>query len=155
MVGGAPWLPRMAEAIAGYWRTIGVQLELVVTDAGALLPVIYARPDDALGAAYTYRTTKSVFPVGVSQNYLVAQGSSQLAVMNWDEAYGAVERETDPARREALFRDLAHRLQQSYAMIPVIYASALFAGSRGVTNWTPVEGWPSPAIGFDTLRPAG
>jgi ABC-type transport system substrate-binding protein len=119
-----------------------------------MLPVLYSRPDDAIGAAYTYRTTKSVFPVGTLENYLVAKGTSQLAVMNWDTAHAAVANETDPAKREAMFKDLAHKLKDSYAMIPVFYASALFAAGKTVTNWVPVEGWPSIGISYDYLKPA-
>lgn len=153
-LGGAPWLPKMAEAVIQYWKAIGVEVELVVTDSGAALPVFYGRGDEAIGAAYTYRTTKSVFPVGAVSNYLMAEGKSQLAVMNWDEDYLRVAAVTEPAEREAAFKDIIHRLKDSYAMIPVIYASALFAGGKDITNWVPVEGWPSPSISYDSLKPA-
>jgi len=151
---GAPWNPKMAEVIVDYWKRIGVEVELIVSDAGAVLPVLYSRPDEAIGAAYTYRTTKSVFPVGTVENYLAAKGSSQLAVMNWDDAQAAVASETDPAKREAMFKDLVHRLKESYAMVPVFYASALFAAGKTVANWVPVEGWPSIGISYDYLKPA-
>lgn len=152
-LGGAPWLPKMVEVIAGYWKKIGVNVELTVSEAGAMLPVLYSRPDAALGAAYTYRTTKSVFPVGTLQNYVAADGKAQLAMANWDDDFNKVIAETDPAKRETMFKDFIHRLKESYLAIPVFYSSALFAAGKDVVGWAPIEGWPSPGFAFDSLRP--
>lgn len=152
-LGGAPWLPQMVQVIAGYWKKVGVNAEIIVSEVGALLPVLYTRPDVALGAAYTYRTTKSVFPVGTLQNYVTAEGKSQLAMANWDADFQKVIDETDPAKREAMFKAFVHRLKESYLAIPVFYASALFAGGKNVSNWSAVDGWPTAAFAYDHVKP--
>jgi peptide/nickel transport system substrate-binding protein len=152
---GAQWLPKMAQVLADYWKKIGVETELVSTEWGAFGPVAYGRPDEALGAAYTFRVTQSSFPIGRMTNYVSARGKALLANVPWDDDHAAVAQQTDMAKREKMFQDFMLRLKDTYTLIPVMYVNALFGASKDVTNWVPYNGWPSAGLSYEYFKPAG
>jgi len=149
----APWIPKMVEVIVGYWKAIGVETEIVNTEATVFIPKLYALADDVVGDAFTYRASKSVFPVGQSQTYFAANGRAQVALLNWDADHAAVASENDMAKREEGFRRLTQRAKESYAVLPVFYASALYGASKGLRNWRPIDGWPQIGFAYDHFLP--
>jgi peptide/nickel transport system substrate-binding protein len=154
-ISGAQWLPKMAQIVADYWKKIGVDVDLVSTEWGAFGPVAYGRPDEALGAAYTFRVTQSSFPIGRMTNYVSARGKALLANVPWDDDHAAVAQQTDMAKREKMFQDFMLRLKDTYTLIPVMYVNALFGASKDVTNWVPYNGWPSAGLSYEYFKPAG
>ena len=151
---GAQWLPKMAQVLADYWKKIGVETELVSTEWGAFGPVAYGRPDEAVGAAYTFRVPRSSFPVGQMRNFVSANGKKLVANVPWDDKYAAVAQQTDMVKREKMFQDLMYSLKDTYTLVPVMYVNALFGASKNVTNWVPYSGWPSAGLSYEYFKPA-
>lgn len=143
---GFDWSRTLAEVIAHYWREVGVEVDLVSMEIGAALPVLYSRPDSALGSAFVYRTTRSVFPIGVLQNYVVAEGPAQFAILDWPERYAELNAVTEPGQRERAFEQFAASMGEQNALIPLFYGDMTFAARPDLEGWEPVTGWPS--IGF-------
>lgn len=154
-ISGAQWLPKMAQIVSDYWKKVGIDVELISTEWGAFGPIVYSRPDADLGAVYTFRTTQSSFPIGRMTNYVSGRGKAVVANVPWDDDHAMVAQETDMAKREQMFKDLMHRLKDTYTLIPIMYVNALFGASKGVTNWVPYNGWPSPGLSYEYFKPAG
>jgi peptide/nickel transport system substrate-binding protein len=151
---GAPWAPKLAQVVADYWGEIGVKTEVVTTEWGAFGPIVYNRPDQALGSAYTWRVTNSSFPIGRMENYVEANGKALIALMPWDSDYSKLAAETDPKKREQMFDEMMDRLHETYAVIPIFYVDALYGAGKRITNWVPYHGWPSIGLSYEYFRPA-
>lgn len=151
---GLSWAATLAEVVADYWRKAGVQVDVVATELGASLPLFYQRPDRAIGNAFIYRSTRSVFPIGLIQNYVVSEGRSQFAFVNWDQRYAALNSLTDPMAREMEFKRMVTDLAASHTILPLFNMDVTYAASARVQNWAPVNGWPSIGLSLEYFRPA-
>lgn len=152
---GLSWASTLAEVIADYWRKVGVDVEVVATELGASLPLFYTRPDRAIGNAFIYRTTRSVFPIGLIQNYVVSEGRSQFAFVDWDDRYAALNGLVDPSARESGFKNLIDDLANTHTILPLFNMDVTYAASPRVGNWAPVNGWPSIGLSLEYFRPIG
>lgn len=150
---GATWFPKAMEVIADYWRKIGIDVELVQTEWGALNPIIYGRPDEGLGAVYDLRTSNTAFLVGKMNNYVVATGKGQVANVNWDEEYAKLSAITDPKAREAEFRKFMYKFNETYTLIPLFFAHALFGANKNLEGWRPISGWPTFGLQYEYFKP--
>jgi peptide/nickel transport system substrate-binding protein len=150
---GATWFPKAMEVIADYWKKIGIDVELIQTEWGALNPIIYGRPDEGLGAVYDLRTSNTAFLVGKFNNYVVAAGKGQVANVNWDDDFAKLSAITDPKTREAEFRKMMYRFNETYTLIPLFFAHALFGANKNLDGWTPISGWPSFGLQYEHFKP--
>lgn len=151
---GLSWSPTLAEVVADFWRKIGVEVDVVSTELGASFPIFYRRPDNALGSGILYRTTRSVFPIGLIQNYVVSKGRAQFAFANWDDRYAALNGILNETEREAAYQAFVAELADTYTVLPLFYMDVAFAASADVAGWSPVKGWPSIGLSLEYFRPA-
>jgi len=150
---GLSWSATLAEVIADYWRQVGVDVEIVSTELGASLPIFYGRPDSALGSAFLYRTTRSVFPIGLIQNYVVAEGRAQFALVNWGAAYASLNATLSPLERETAYRKFLKDLAGTQTLLPLFNMDVTYAASAELEGWNPVRGWPSIGMSFEYFSP--
>lgn len=150
---GLPWSGVLAEVIADYWRRIGVTVDIVTSEIGATLPIFYGRPPEALGSAMIYRTTRSVFPIGLIQNYVVAEGRAQFAFIDWPMEHAELDAQLEPGRREEAYQSFLGRWNDTRTLLPLFYMDITFAARPGLSGWRPVRGWPSLGLSLEYLQP--
>ena len=93
-VRGAPYLPKMAEVVQGYWSQIGVKAELVPVDFGTYTAVRNTdKSPQLLGAAGTYRSILGRTGAITSFNFHSTKGSFNLV----SKAYPEVDKWLDDA----------------------------------------------------------
>jgi peptide/nickel transport system substrate-binding protein len=127
-------LPIIAEVVAGYWRDIGIRAQIVPTTWTSLRSAWSS--GNAGELAWTHR---GLAFAGVVQGLIASVQSSNLfatyANDRTDAAVAAIGRETDPARRAALIRDLGQYLRDEAASVFIGFANEPYGISERVAHW--------------------
>lgn len=124
----------IVEAVAGYWRELGIEVELSQEDVGAFLPRLRARDTGTKGFAYGALTTYSE-PGAVLPQVASSTGGVYLLPEYYDEELQAIGSETDPAKRERLTVDLMQRLYDSYPGVMIGWQAPTWAVTDDVGEW--------------------
>lgn len=145
---GAPYLPKLAEVVQGYWRKVGVKAEIVSLDWGIMKPMTQnANPAQEVigqagtgehgGSPVTPRNLQTGFHSGGS-NVLLGKTNPDL-----DKLIDAAMSEMDTAKRKDLLAKIIPIAAEAYASLPIAYAPTLSAlGPRVDINFP----FPAPAI---------
>jgi peptide/nickel transport system substrate-binding protein len=127
-------LPIIAEVVAGYWRAVGIRTRIVPTTWTSLRSAWST--GNAGDIAWTHR---GLAFAGVVQGLIASVQSSNLfatfANDSTDAAVAAIGRETDPARRSALIRELGEYLRDEAASVFLGFANEPYGISDRVGNW--------------------
>lgn len=150
----APWFPRIMQVIASNWRDIGIDVTMQTVEWGAVAPIIYSRPEQALGAVFNLRTSRTLFPETKLETYISAAGRSAIAAVDWHDIATDMLGTADPAVRRTRFLKAVIALLESYAVLPLFYVDAIYAADGAVGGCGPIDGWPSLALSFDCMAPS-
>lgn len=144
-----PMMPTLAEAIAGYYKDVGVETTLLIRDWGA--------HEDALekGELPGMKNNPAVDPVflwmrGSDNRYDFA--AEQISAYTdagkkgraaWNNAnlpeqqarLDAIENEFDLAKREVLFAEYHKWMGENYNQIPLFASDAVFGTSKKIASW--------------------
>ncbi|MBI2867214.1 MAG: ABC transporter substrate-binding protein [Chloroflexi bacterium] len=135
---GAAWMPRLAEAAAGYWSNIGITPQIVPTDAGTLFTNWRKRPqpEDYMGQATTVYgavtpTNMNFLRVffhsgGITYNHPDPRTDALI-----DQALG----ETDTTKQVALIRQFMNIVHGNYTTIPVAIVPDLYGIGARIGSW--------------------
>ena len=160
---GAAWAPKAAEAVAGYWSTIGVKVNIAPYDFGAFGQLYRAKPKppELQGAAHTQPSAITLNPLlfqramthskGIMEVCLQPKGSSTLCA-ELDPLIDEAQATVDPQRQIALIRQISDLTHDSYVAPALLTASALFAATPDIKGWSP---GPANFIGtvLETVEP--
>lgn len=162
-----PNMPTMAEAIAGYYKAIGVQADLQPGDwaanKGAMLAGAY--PGMKPGSP---GLPVVLFMRGMDNRYFFPpdQVNSYTAAGGWDKLWNAqnlpqqvqmldaVAGEFDLTRQEQLFKDYNTWMGQNYNQIPLLAADGIFAASTKVGKWTALTSGKAYVNNLWSVEPA-
>lgn len=128
---GAPYLPKLAELIQGYWLQIGVKAQIVTTDESAFAKVqnILKSPT-LIGKASTYKYTPSpVTPKNLNTGYHISGSFSMLgtSLPELQKLISDSYSETDAVRRRELLAKATEIGTNTYVSLPLVDHSALVA----------------------------
>lgn len=151
---GAAWFPKVLEVVASNWADIGIDVELLSMEWGALAPLVYGRPDSALGAAFGLRTGRTPFAAGKLISYVTAGSPSSIASVNWPGRAARLAAAQDPQSRSREFQGIVRDLGESYTLVPLFYMNALYGVREGVQGCAPIAGWASLALTWECMHPA-
>ncbi|MCP5146260.1 MAG: ABC transporter substrate-binding protein [Gammaproteobacteria bacterium] len=127
-------MPIMAEAVASYWRAIGVRTTIVPTTWTALRSAWST--GNASNVAFTHR---GLAFAGALQGLIASSHSSNLfatfANDKTDAMISAIGAETDPARRAELIRQLGQYEADEAASVFIGFANEPYGVSPRVGHW--------------------
>lgn len=161
---GAPFLPQMGEAVAGYWAKIGVKAQITPIDYAAYRPRASAGPDrtpapELIGQAAMMRYTgQPITGTGLATGFrkgdlfhLVDNAMPEL-----DKLIDSALSEVDQGKRKALLEKAIEMSTNAYVAIQLCSVPALFALAPQVE--LPADA-PMPIRGFglvvDLIKHAG
>ena len=127
-------LPLIGEAVALYWKAIGLDVKIVPTDWGTV------RGEWTGGKSNSYVWTHRGFASVNVLTTLTAEfaASSQFAsyVSKETEAWiEKVSRELDPKKRDNLMKDFGQYLRDEAVQVFLVYANEPYGASKKVGSW--------------------
>jgi len=125
----------LQEAIAGYWRSIGVDVTLVTLDNTARNNRQRARGFDN---HFTVVGTSShqLYGIFVYNVSFFATGSTGTYTKEIDAMWPPLGRELDPKRQDELYRQIGDKLYDSFLGVPLFWLPAeAIANSKYVSDW--------------------
>ncbi len=137
-----PGLPEgraFAEAMAGYWRKVGVQPKLVPVDYPAFRKNWF---DRATPGAFGYYNVANRDWIGTyafleKQAYSKSRASDTVNDPEVDGMIEQVMRQTDKEKIAALMRNVYTRLRSEHYGVPVVYLHSPYAASKTLGKWNP------------------
>ncbi len=145
---GAPDLPKLALAVAGYWNNIGVDVEVIPVDFASFRPKYRANPQDVDPpgevSLYTALTMPSSFPnvrwyaLSHEAGGLMEQGGSFSQQI--DELYTQASTEIDAVERNELLMQLDRIMYDEYLSIPLVVCGTEYGVGPEVASWSPTPG---------------
>lgn len=132
---GVPDLPAINEAVASYWKDIGVRVKLIPSEWGAVRPRLAERTlTDAVNMSYGF-TLEPVTPLWFwnhPESLIAAHGEDQT------ELYDNLEqmfREPAAARRAKLAWKAGDVIRARYTHIPTVEVNALYVLGPRIGDW--------------------
>jgi ABC-type transport system substrate-binding protein len=116
---GVPQLPDVAEAIALYWKAIGVDVKLE--------PIEFARHREEYrleklqGIAFTFETRRFIPWDGVRLKYLSNGVAHFYESQFLEEKFAEFQKTLDPKERDRLQREMGNHLFEQYATAPLFW----------------------------------
>ncbi|HEV7692584.1 MAG TPA: ABC transporter substrate-binding protein [Hyphomonadaceae bacterium] len=140
-------LPTVAQAVALYWRAVGIKVSIELIDWTSL------RTAWTSGAARTYVWTHRGFPFTSAQNGLEAgfEAKSLFASYNTPQLQVLIDAhsaELDPAKRRALLTDIGQYLRDQAGNVFIAHINEPYAVSSKVGDWTITS---SNALNFEHI----
>jgi peptide/nickel transport system substrate-binding protein len=147
------------EVIAGYWRTIGMQVELVPIDFASFVPT-YASDPQKFDPPIVVGVMSPVSRPSTLGNIRTFMMSHQAGGRIWgywhpdkiDRYYAEISALVDDAQRHRRLQDLNRELYEEYWAVPITLRHFPFAASAKIASWQPSNGVPFN-LAFETLRP--
>ena len=124
-----PFFPEMSvldQTVAGYWREIGIDTELVAMDFGILTPLM--RGYDMTGRVQPWPGFGAKPPVhGSKLSWDSRKGGIFLTYGHpyHDERYDLLDQTVNRAERERLQREQGQHIIENYATIPILHAPSV------------------------------
>ncbi|HEX5008048.1 MAG TPA: ABC transporter substrate-binding protein [Hyphomonadaceae bacterium] len=143
-------LPVVAQAVALYWRAVGIEVSTELIDWTSL------RSAWTSGAARDYVWTHRGFPFTSAQNGLEAgfDARSVFSAFSTPELQAMLDAhasELDPARRRAELTEIGVYLRDQAANVFIAHINEPYGASGKVGEWTITS---SNALNFEGVRPA-
>lgn len=146
-----------AEAIAGMWEAIGLQVERVPADYGQnIRPVGRAKCDPPSNNGYVWIHANSFYleatqAIGTNSSYVA---NSQL----WqhpsvDAAYDKTKTEATKAGRDAAIKEMLKALIDDVAAIPLYSVHVAAFHGKKVGSWSPAPGLDLVVSNLESVRP--
>lgn len=156
-----PEQPRVNEAIASYWRKVGLNVRLETVDFAAFSPR-YTRspqtwePAGAHVAALMPWARPSL--INNIRPFMLSQKDGGAHQAYWDldkirKLYREVSSIVDPKRRDARLREINRELYEENWAIPIAIRNLPFAAGPRVAGWRPTDGTPTD-LKYETLEPS-
>jgi peptide/nickel transport system substrate-binding protein len=132
----------VSEAIAGYWRSVGVDTQLLQIDSAEIGPGQRALRFDnhfiIVGTSSTQSTGFAVYNTSVRGNYLGFQHPDLHAVMK------TIQGELDSRKREGLWREAGNKAYDLHPDIPLFWLPAeAVVDPKVLADWV----WPGSLTG--------
>ncbi|MBI2958410.1 MAG: ABC transporter substrate-binding protein [Chloroflexi bacterium] len=145
-MGGAPYLPQLAQIVAGYWGAIGVKTELTPIEFSTFRTWFPSLPPKAqvLGQASVFRDTDNPVTPKPLRSAFYSTGTWALngkATPELDKLIDSATSEPDPAKRKEMLTNAVQMAVDSWTYLPVAGAPAVSALGPKVSI-----DFPKPAI---------
>jgi peptide/nickel transport system substrate-binding protein len=146
------------EIIAGYWRAVGVNVQLMPIDFGSFVPKYVADPQNFTGPIEVAVMSPIARPstLGNLRTFMISHKAGGRIWSYWNSDYidGVFKELTgivDDGRRERRLREVNRKLYEEYWAVPI--AARHFPwGTRNIGDWQPTDGTPL-SLNFETLKP--
>ena len=131
-----PELSLLAEAVAGYWKAIGLNAEIVPGDYTKW------RDTNKTGKTAGYLWTHVLGDFPDWSQRLSGYDSPDASTPLWSSeettaGIKKVQAQLDPAKREAALKELANTYRTLYAHVPLAYVPMLHGVGKRVGEWNP------------------
>lgn len=146
-------LPGFAEAIAGMWEAIGLQVTRMPGDQDILNAKLDANPPQTNGWAWVKVAGVKADISTQLQGY--RQASPNDHKFFWpaiDTGYPQMLNEPDVAKRYAIAKDIIKQLADNYVALSLFNVDLPFVAGPKVGSWDPVPGLDEVS-GFETVKP--
>lgn len=151
--GGETDLPSIAEAVAGMWEELGLQVERQTADEDVLDAMLDEASTD--GLAWVKLAGYSAEPALELGRYLERRGfDHKFLHPALESGYEEIVGEQDRERRFEITREMISALQDDTIVISLFTADMVFVAGPGVGAWDPIPGL-NAFSGFETITPAG
>jgi peptide/nickel transport system substrate-binding protein len=154
---GAPWLPDVAEAVAGYWAAIGVKVKIVPTDYGALRPhVVRAKYDDPMSGGHIAIWASAARWIASQSLGIYFQSDKVLKLISspeLDKLIKEIPRVVDKEKRTKMLKQ-AYRIVNEWRTGEMICgANSLYGvNPKKVGKWQPIAGWSALGRVYETIE---
>ena len=127
-------LPMIGEAVAMYWKAIGLDVKIVPTDWGTVRGEWTGGKSNSY--VWTHRGFASVSVLTTLTTEFVASSPFASYVTKETEAWTEkVARELDPKKRDKLMKDFGQYLRDEAVQIFLVYANEPYGASKKVGSW--------------------
>ncbi len=160
---GAPFLPKLAEIVAGYWTKIGVNPQIIPMDWGAFGRIRAAPAPELIGNASMFRyTSNPIATTALLSGYsntgifrLFSTSPKDTAKPDLDKLLAQVNTEPDSTKRGEILGKIMEMTTPEYISFMLCTAPSLFAlGPRVALDLNTI---PMPIKGFgmvmDMVKP--
>jgi peptide/nickel transport system substrate-binding protein len=146
------------EIIAGYWRAVGVNVQLLPIDFGSFVPKYVADPQNFSPPIEVAVMSPIARPstLGNMRTFMISHKAGGRIWTYWntdwiDSVFKEVSGIVDEGKREQRLREINRKIYEEYWAIPIALRHFPWA-TRTVGDWQPTDGTPlSP--NFETLKP--
>jgi peptide/nickel transport system substrate-binding protein len=135
---GLPEGKAFAEAMAGYWQKIGVQVKLIPVDYPAFRKNWFDRKTPGAMGYYNIANRDWIGTYALIEKMAYSK-SKASDVVNDPEIDGMLEqvpRQTDKGKFGVLMRNVYTRLRSEHYGVPVAYLHSPYAASKKLGKWT-------------------
>lgn len=136
-----PEVVKLAEAVTGYWKEIGVDVDLDVLDPATYL-------DQAVKHQLTGMEVLSMpallvsDPAKLSIFYASTGAYTSTQDPKFDELFAQLDSKVDPAEQEPIAAELARYAYDTLYVLPIVRLDAVSAIGPKVASWKQLEGNP-------------
>jgi peptide/nickel transport system substrate-binding protein len=132
-------LPAVAEAVAGYWEAIGLNVEVQLVDYRAVVRPEWTT-DQALDYIFTHRGMSMMDPVAPCKSAFFAGSAFCVYADDDTEALLAdIMASSNAAEREALATQMGELLREKVAIVPIAFCHEPYGSSEYVGNWPAIS----------------
>lgn len=131
-------LPTIGEAVAMYWKAIGVDVKIVPTDWGSVRgDLLGAKANDYL---FTQRGQPFVDPLaGLDLEYDNNNAFCIYATQDVVDKYLSLKKELDPKKREQMVKDFGLTVKDEATNIFLVFANEPYGASKKVGQWPSIR----------------
>lgn len=127
-------LPAIGEAVALYWKAIGVDVQIVPSDWNTVRGDLLA--GKANGYLFTQRGQPFVDPqAGLDLEYDVNNAFAIYSTQAIIDQYNAIRNELDPKKRDELARAFGNTVKDEATNVFLVFANEAYGASNKVGNW--------------------
>jgi peptide/nickel transport system substrate-binding protein len=128
-------LPAIAEAVATYWETIGLDVEVQIVDYRAVVRPEWIT-DQALDYIFTHRGMSMINSVQAVEAAFNAESAFCVYASEATEALLAeIAASSDGAEREALTTEMGEVIRDEVGIVPIAYCNEPYGTSEYVGDW--------------------
>lgn len=149
------WMPMLNEAVAGYWRAVGVKTDLVPIEWSAFRPMIMPTHSPALlGNAATYMGS------GVVGFYMYIAYHSTMGFhknhnnTRLDELILQTMTTLDPVERKTLAIEATKEARNHYVHISLLDFDSVWGAGENIGGWTAIQGAPVISLIYESITHA-
>lgn len=146
------------EIIAGYWRAVGVNVNLLPIDFGSFVPKYVSDPQQFFPPLEVGVMSPVARPstLGNIRTFMVSHEAGGRIWTYWntdwlDGVYKEISGIVDDKERERRLRELNNKIYNEYWAVPIALRHFPWA-TRNIAKWEPVNGSPQ-VMQFETLQP--
>jgi peptide/nickel transport system substrate-binding protein len=146
------------EIIAGYWRAVGLNVQLIPIDFGSFVPKYVSSPQrfDPPIEVGVMSPIPRPSTLGNLRIFMISHKAGGRIWSYWnpdwlDGVYKEVAGIVDDGRRERRLREINKKLYEEYWAVPIALRHFPWA-TRNIADWQPTDGSPL-SMSFETLKP--